>query len=63
MFTAYGRRRQPARAGPGDGSPLPPFRFWHLLTRSAWATAVLGVAGAPAATDRAPRLRTTGMAD
>lgn len=37
MFKRYKRRWQLARAKPGDGSRLPPFRFWHLLSRSLFA--------------------------
>lgn len=34
MWEEFRRRRQLARVRPGDGSPLPEYRFWQLLTRS-----------------------------
>lgn len=37
MFIRDKRRRHLSRAKPGDGSRLPSYRLWHLLTRSLFA--------------------------
>jgi hypothetical protein len=34
VFTKYRRRWQRSRAEPGDGSRLPPYRFWQPFSRS-----------------------------
>lgn len=47
MFDKYRRRWQLAKAKPGDGSRLPRFRFWHLLSRSLFALELLDGSGRP----------------
>ena len=38
MFRHWRRRRKSAKVEHGDGTPLQPFRFWHLFYRSLFVT-------------------------
>ncbi|GEK22037.1 hypothetical protein [Cellulomonas xylanilytica] len=47
MMQEWRRRRQAKRVKPGDGSPLPRFRWWQLLSRSLFTLELVGPDGRP----------------
>lgn len=47
MLNEFRRRRQRGRVRPGDGSPLPAWRVWHVLSRSLFSLDLPGPDGRP----------------